>query len=548
MHTTEESNLFHVDMRDGIKLSTHVYFPQGKGPWPVIFSRTPYHHSLPNWKIRARFWVQQGYVFIIQECRGTGSSEGEWLPFLNEQRDGLDSLKWIVQQSWMDGNIATYGASYCGVVQWCMAEHFPPEVKTMFISVTGIERYRQNYMNGMFRHDIYTVWALDNSGVAPLDPSKNLYEEALTIRPHMEMDTRLFGTKLPWYRDWITHVDPESHYWSAGLWADLKEIPSNTRVPVMMVAGWFDHNLDASIQSYLKLPEATRRDSVFLIGPWVHTEDVSGDLQYPDHDVFGSGQQKAALEWFDHHLKGKPFGMSKGSVHTYTIGEHRWENRDGWIRPARQLSYFLTATDGQFCTLEQQRANDNTSISFEYNPEEPVQTKGGSALLAYLSGDPHAAPPASVRQDEPGTRADVLTFMSPNVEEDMRIAGSMKAHLFVSSDADDTSFTVTVMEQLPDGTSYNIRDGITSLRFRNGVANEYSPHEVVEAVIELWPITWTVKRGSRLRIDISSSNFPAYHIHPNVAGSWAHQEVVKTAKQEVYVGGDYASWIEIPMD
>src|SRR5699024_9269858 len=146
----------------------------------------------------------------------------------------------------MDGNVATYGASYSGVVQWCMSESFPLEVKTMFISVTGIERYRQNYMNGMFRHDIYTVWALGNSGVEPLRSEKEIYKEALKVRPHIEMDRHLFGTKLLWYRDWITEVSPDSPYWNNGLWSELKEIPRKVDIPIMMVAGWFDHNLDAT--------------------------------------------------------------------------------------------------------------------------------------------------------------------------------------------------------------------------------------------------------------------------------------------------------------
>lgn len=235
-----ENKQFHVKIRDGVRLSTHVRLPKDSGPWPVIFSRSPYPGLLPVWLQRAAYWSGQEYAFVYQECRGTGQSEGDWAPFVHEMQDGIDSLDWIINQEWSNGNIGTYGASYSGTLQWCMAEQLPPEVKTMFISVAGIERYKQNYMNGMFRHDIYTVWALGNSGLNPIRSNEGLYQEALSVRPHIEMDQRLFGQILPWYRDWISQVDEGSAYWNSGLWAELKEIPRKLKVQVMMVAGLFE--------------------------------------------------------------------------------------------------------------------------------------------------------------------------------------------------------------------------------------------------------------------------------------------------------------------
>lgn len=539
---------FLVEMSDGIRLSTFVQFPKGEGPWPVIFGRSPYPDLLPSWLEKAKFWADHGYAFVIQECRGTGGSEGEWRPFVNESSDGLDSLNWIVNQKWMNGNVGTYGASYSGVVQWCMADNLPPEVKTMFISVTGIERYKQTYMNGMFRHDIYTFWAVGNSGTESGQSTIELYRKALKIRPHIEMDKRLIGQVLPWYRDWVTQVDQESNYWNSGLWADLKTMPRKITVPIMMIGGWFDHNLEASVLSYLKLPEATRKDSIFIIGPWIHTQDVSGDMDFPNHDKFGPQQDQAALAWFDHHLKGKKLDQLKGSVQTYTVREESWRTWNGWIKHTDCILYYLTAPDGMTGGLELHKPHSGEEISFEYNPDRPVRTKGGAAIMAYLTGESDASPPASVIQDEPGARDDVISFISSVLEEDLRIAGAIRAHLFVSSDAEDTSFTVNVMEIFPDGRTYNIRDGITSLRYRNNatVLCPYRPYDTVAAEIVLWPITWTIKKGSQLRVDISSSNFPAYHAHPNTAGPWAYQKDVKIARQTIHCGDVNASWIEIP--
>jgi hypothetical protein len=169
--------------------------------------------------------------------------------------------------------------------------------------------------------------------------------------------------------------------------------------------------------------------------------------------------------------------------------------------------------------------------------------------MHYLTGDPDAVPPASVVQPPPGARPDVVSFLSEPLTEDLRIAGRIRACLFVSSDAEDTAFTVQVMEVLPDGKAVNIRDGITSLVYRNGatVPIRYTPGDVVEAVIELWPITWTVKRGSRIRVDVSSSNFPAYHVHPNIAGTWALIADTRAARQTIHLGGMYDSRIEFPV-
>ncbi len=535
-------------MKDGTRLSTYVQFPEGVGPWPVIFSRSPYPGMLEIWKERAKLWAEHGYVFVYQECRGTGGSEGEWVPFIYEKTDGLNSLDWIINQDWMDGNIATYGASYSGVVQWCMAEELPPQVKTMFISVTGIERYRQNYMNGMFRHDIYTLWAVGNSGMESRFPLENTYEEALRVRPHIEMDTHIYGKKLPWYRDWVTNVEEQSPFWSSGLWAEMKEIPRKIEVPIMMVAGWFDHNLDASIQSYKKLPKQVRDESIMIIGPWVHTEDIYGDLDYSNHDQFGQQQFKAALAWFDHHLKGIDCELSKGSVYTYIIREQKWSKWNGWIKGDEFVSYYLTTSDvNKVGTLSTNIIEETIEQSYQYDPEEPVPTNGGSALLAYLSGSPKAAKPGSVPQFEPGWRKDVLSFVSETIDTDMQIVGEIKAFLYVSSDAEDTSFTVTIMEVFPDGTTYNIRDGISSLRYRNNQSYHYRPGDVEKLEIEMWPVTWTIKKGSRIRVDVSSSNFPAYHIHPNYAGPWALQKETKIANQTIYFGGNYNTNIEFPI-
>jgi putative CocE/NonD family hydrolase len=542
-----------VTMSDGVALSTYVCLPAGEGNWPVIFGRTPYSGMLPAWREEAAYWSGNGYAFVFQACRGTGGSEGEWKPFVHEKQDGLDSLNWIIEQAWSNGNIATYGASYSGVVQWAMCAGLPPEVKTMFIAFTGIERYRQNYMGGMFRHDIYTVWALGNAGVPAIASMEfgKLYKEALSVRPHVEMDVTLFGTTLPWYRDWVANVDGNNDYWTTGLWEELRSMPEKARIPILMTSGWFDHNLEATIISFHKLPESIRKQSALAIGPWIHSQRTAGDLDYPNHNRYGENQIKLALQWFDHHLKGRPQRISGHSVTAYAIGEEEWRVWSGWIPQNGQQTFYLTDVDGEKQTggLQEECPAIASSVAYIYDPDHPVPTRGGAALMAYLTGMPDAARPASVLQDAPGTREDVRSFESAVLDEALRISGSIRAVLSVSTDVEDTAFTVCVMEVMSDGRAYNIRDGISSLRYRNeqlGFAS-YAPGEIVSLEIELWPILWTIRKGSKIRVDVSSSNFPAYHAHSNCAGVWAYQKEVKLAKQSLHLGGEHASWIELPI-
>lgn len=532
-------------MRDGTELHTRVYLPDGAGPWPVVLMRNPYAGLTPLLEATARIWNEYGYAAVLQDCRGTGGSGGEWTPFVNERLDGLDTIEWIIRQRWMDGNIGTYGHSYLSAVQLVMADLFPPEVKAMVLSGYSTERFRSHYMNGMFRMDVYTGWALENAGIEPPDP-EHLFARAVSVRPHIEMDERLFGRPLPWYRQWITNTSPLDEYWSRGFWAELREIPKYIQTPVLMVAGWFDHHLDGMLRDYRKLPQGTRAVSRLLVGPWVHTLTSSGDLAYPNGEINILAE---AVRWFDGHLRGVRESLPASEIRAYVVREGRWRRMENEFEPETKRVLYLAGGDGTTPCLSDVPASRDGRSEYRYDPRNPVPTRGGAGLLRYLSGAPDAPKPASLRQEPPGYRDDVITFMSGPLEEDLCIAGSVTVHLYVSSDAPDTAFSVNLMEVMPDGSSYNIRDGITSLSYRNGAERplDYTPGSVEEAAISLWPIVWTVRKGSRLRLDVSSSNFPAYHAHPNVSGCWALQADVQTARQTIYFGGRYPSRIVLPL-
>ncbi|MBM7573046.1 putative CocE/NonD family hydrolase [Aquibacillus albus] len=539
-----------VQMRDGIKLATHVYLPEGEGPWPTILMRNPYPHMNYFFGGILELFSSNGYAGVLQNCRGTSDSEGDWEPYLHERNDGIDMLEWLRSQEFVNGKIGLYGHSYGAFVHLIIANQLPLEVKTLVLSQFGSDRHRSVYMNGMFRHDIYTAWGIQNSGF-DISGQGDIYQQAINTRPHINMDLELFGEKMNWYRDWLTNVSRVSAPWSDGIWAEMKNIPSQINRPVFLIGGWHDHHLDGMDQIYRNLPNETKEKSKFVVGPWAHSLAPIGDLEYPNNNILGTSTIKGILNWFEYQLKGVDVRESVGTVNTYVIRDNKWHTWKQWPPETEKFRFYLQKSED--CAynggiLSQHPLNKGQIISYRYDPENPLPTNGGSALLAWMNPDFKAPQPGSVLQEKPGLRDDVVTFISNIMQEDMMISGNIKVHLAVSTDVEDTAFTVRIDELFESGESYNIADGITSLSYRNQAISKkaYSPNEVVEIEIELWAITWCVKKGSRIRLDISSSNFPAYHLHSNFEGSWAEQAETRVATQNIHVGNT-VSYVDLPI-
>lgn len=532
-----------VPMRDGVHLHTQVYFPNKGDSWPCILVRNPYPNNHALLEASYTQFVKHGYALVIQSCRGTGHSEGEWSPFVNEREDGIDTLQWLTNQSFQNGNIALFGQSYCSFTTWIMADSFPREVKTVFLDLFGVDRYGQMYMNGMFRHDIYTSWAFANSGIETSSDPGQLYQESLHILPHKDADEKLLGRNMPFYQSYISEVRRDSEYWQEGIWADLLRMPSEINIPVFMVEGWFDHHLEGAFKGYSLLPEEVKRKSKFVVGPWDHIGNSPGDRAYPNANLLGSFRIKAALEWFDIHLKGKQQNYSPVSF--YRIGTSNWEERQTTMNQGSPWRLYFSNEPEKKLTHTPQSPS---SVKYVYDPSSPLPTHGGSALLAWITPSFGGAPHGSLSQPEYPERQDVLRFDSSILEKSKKITGSINVSLEVSSDAEDTAFSVKICEVFPDGRSFNIVDGITSLTYRNNsdFPLDYAPNQPVQVLIEMWPTAWEVQAGSIIRAEVSSSNFPAYHVHANTKGPWASMREYKVASQTLYTGSNRGSYIDFP--
>lgn len=531
-----------VAMRDGVELKTEIHLPPGEGPWPTILVRDPY--GLMRYVICAVL-VRYGYACVHQDVRGRWGSSGEWRPFLNERDDGADTLDWILQQPWQNGRIALIGESYLGITQWAVADRLPPEVKTLLPGVSHGDIYEMAYRNGAFAEGVMGVWcySLFQPPLKALQAAGEWRRRVAGCFPALDADPKTFGASWPAYRDFLMHPERGDPYWQSPEYVALRDSHLAVRVPVLMVARSNDFFLAGMVRAFEALP--TRGQSTFILAPGDHggaTGAVKVSQLYRRYfaDV---------VAWLDHHLGAAPLpAQLKPGYLLYVNGADAWRYDETWPHAAEIETLHLDrlseahACDGG--ALLPQASAQPQSVSFDYDPRNPAPTRGGSFILSAA-----VSPPAI--QDQRGDicgRPDVLSFASAPLARDRLIAGVVQIRLRVSSSAPDTAFTVKLSEHFADGTVYNIRDDISTLRLRNKATRylAYTPGEQVELEFNLDPIVWQLRAGSRLRLDVSSSNFPAFNAHPNSAALWSSVAEPIIARQTL-LGGSLTLPIAAPV-
>lgn len=527
-----------VRMRDGVFLETHIYLPEGKGPWPTILVRDPY--ALTKY-ITCEIYVRYGYACVHQDVRGRWGSGGVWYPLVNERNDGIDTLNWILRQPWQNGKLALSGKSYLGLTQWAMADKLPPEVKTFVPGVSHGDFYQMIYHHGMFMQGIAGVWSsgLFKSLTEAFSAGRHWKDDIAGKIPAAGVDPKEFGPAWTAYHDYLMHPEPGDPYWHSPIYEAIHNSYKGVHVPVLMLGRTYDFFLPGMLETYRKLP--TRDESVMYIGPGEHGGAVGDQkVEHPNKHYFAD-----TFAWLDHFLKGKPLPDSlKPGYIVYINGADRWQHYAEWPGQTQPRTLYLdklAASHG--CdrgALSPQKPVADASATYRYDPRNPVPTRGGSFLVA---GD--LMPTASSEQkNNLCERPDVLSFSSAAFPKATLISGGMHVKLLTSSDAPDTAFTVKVSEHFADGRVLNIRDDISTLGLRNGAASRlvYHPGDKVEVDYDLTPIAWQLQAGSRLRVDISSSNFPVFNPHPNKAGLWSTVTAPAVAQQTLYGGS-----LEIPV-
>ena len=526
-----------LPMSDGVSLQTICHRPEGKGPFPTIVMRSSYPFLQRLHHIHAVEYSTRGFAFIYQFCRGQGKSEGKWEPNINDRQDGKETLDWLASQEWVK-NIGYWGSSYLAFTGWIIADIVPDKVKTLYLTHYGTDRFASAYQNGLFRQDVLTAWAMGNAGFL----IEAEYFESLKYRPQVNVDEDLWGQKLDWYRDWITNTNRRDAYWNEGFWEQLREIPGKLKLPVYIGEGWYDHHLGSALNTFISLSSESKKHSTFRIGAWNHNFEPC--LEGKEcHDLRNS-DVRSAFSWFNTILKKEE--EPEGKVLAYEIGSDSWKESQTYpFSNTNQRTFYLSAEEAlpKASSLIDQVEKNTSSLSYVYDPDNPVYSHGAESTLYSIEEI------GSLKQPDCGWREDVISFISKSIEHDLHILGRIQVKLYVSSTADDTAFSAKLMEVHPDGSAYNIRSGITTLGYRAGAdvqRMEYIPGEIVEAEIDMWDISWNLKKNSRLRLDITSSDFPQYAIHTNYAGIWALQKKARKAEQTLYFSEKFPSQIMIP--
>lgn len=544
MQLTIEKNL-PVVMRDGTSLATDVYRPAGSSPHPVVMLRLPYNKEQPVLLFLAGDILriaQAGYAVVVQDCRGTFQSGGTFEPYFQEPDDGEDAIAWAASQPWSTGDVGMMGASYYGATQWLAAMRNPPALKAIAPFITTDQYYdKWTYQGGAFQLGFILQWASATFAVGEVARRLSRGEAgarelgaAITVAD--QVNERYWHTPLgelpeledlaPYVRDWIAHPDYDE-YWRAIAPAEQR---ATTTAPALNFGGWFDLFLGGTLANYTAMKDRVAQK--LIIGPWVH--GYNGGV-YPERN-FGMMAHDAVadvtseqIRWFDHWLKGAANGVETDKpVKLFIMGPDVWREEDDWPLPDTEWRELYLHSDGAAADNEATLSFDAPAAeppdSFSYDPRDPVPTLGGASFLPGLFIAANAGPRD---QSSIETRADVLCYTSEVLAGDLEVTGPLTLVLYVRSSAPDTDFTGKLVEVYPDGRALLVTDGILRLRYREGYSSPrfMSPGEVQRIEIDLVATATVFRAGHRLRLEISSSNFPRFDRNTNTGGVIATEAV-----------------------
>jgi len=568
MTTTSDVRFFYdqrVLMRDGITLSADVYLPHARGPFPTIVHRTPYESSADRWITWAVWWAQRGYAVVVQDCRGKYESDGAFYAYHAEAADGHDTIDWIGNQPWCNGKIGMWGRSYGALVQWLLAPTASSMLTCLAPHVISDDYYADvAYIGGAFQlgHGILStilyqtsVTHVQGAGSAALFNNPRFYR----YLPLVDMDVAAIGKRIPWWRDWLEHPTNDA-YWRAINWGNKLD---RIDVPVFQQSGWYDPYATAALRQHDGLtkqapsPRAQAGQKV-IIGPYAHgvpTGTRLGEIDFgPNAAVDMLGEEK---RWFDHWMREIDTGLLKEPpIRIFIMGANEWRFEHEWPLARTRFTPYYLHSNGRANTLH----GDGTLTpdaptaeppdQFEYDPSLPVWTVGGNNSMDSLT--PHAVEPiiaGPVDQRPLERRDDVLVYTSPVLAEDMEVTGPIEVVLYAASSAKDTDFTAKLVDVFPNGYAMNLAEGIVRARYRCGTDRTelITPGEVAEYRIQLNPTSNLFKRGHRIRIDISSSNFPRFSRNLNTGEDVATGIRMRIAHQTVLHTSEYSSHVVFPV-
>lgn len=545
-------------MRDGTTLYANVTRPAAGGPYPGLVERTPYgkEGGSENTVGSPEFFARRGYAVVIQDVRGRFASEGDFYPFRDDgagvNRDGFDTIQWTADQDWCDGKVGMIGGSYSGATQYRAMLSRPPNLRATYVRESSADYSREwAYRDGAFELDFNSGWAhtLTSGDLEHLVTAAEL-ESRRSVLARVKEEKTQWDSRLPlypcswieglgdWHNDWLAHPESGPYWWEFNIEPYHHEIET----PVCHLGGWFDIFLAGTLKNYtgMKLrnrTEKARSRQKLIVGPWNHGPGSIANQVIGEFDFGPDASQdfnELRLPWFDHWLKGSGNGvMDEPPVRLFVMGVNRWRDEADWPLPdTRYANWYLhSGPSGAIDSLNDGVLSPETPAatagpdSFLYDPYDPTPTLGGNCLGL----------PAGVFDLRPiDTRC--LTYTSAPLSEPLEATGPVRAVLFALSSARDTDWVVRLEDIHPDGYSRQVCDGILRARYHES----FERPELLEAgkvyrfEVDLWATSNVFLPGHRLRVAVSSSNFPRYDRNLNTGGPIHREAVGQTAVNTVF--------------
>lgn len=564
-----------VPMRDGCVLKADLFRPDTPDKLPVLVNRTPYDKKFPQISfntIDAIRAAQRGYNVVFVDCRGRFASPGTFTCFVDEPRDGYDTIEQLAREPWSDGKVGTFGASYMGATQWLAATQLPPSLKAMVPSITASD-YHENwtYQGGAFSLFFNVSWLMSNLALARLmreregnpaarDELTAVMSTMDTMRTRMDFlplnEFPIFRAGAPYFFDWLAHPYYDD-YWRK---LCIEEYYTKIDVPTLNIGGWYDIFAGGTVRNYIGMKTkgagTAGRKPRLVMGPWYHTLPLASlvgqvDMGYRSSfvSIDYDGMQ---LDFFDYWLKGKHNGAGEeGPVRVYVMGANEWRDEKDWpLSGTEWRRYYLhsrgransAAGDG---ALSLETPGSEPADVFLYNPLNPVPTNGGG-LCCYHN----ALPGGAFDQSAIERRADVLVYSTEPLAEDLEVTGPVKLTLYASSSAPDTDFTAKLVDVDECGCfARNLTDGILRARARESKSDPrlITPGKIYEFEIDMWSTSNLFKAGHRIRLEVSSSNFPRFDRNPNTGHDLFADAETQPALQTVRHDRGFASYLTLPV-
>ncbi|UZW54355.1 CocE/NonD family hydrolase [Sphingobium sp. JS3065] len=532
-------------MRDGVGLATNVWRPEGGERVPALLLRSPYgkeevaHGLAPN----VFALVRAGYAVVMQDVRGTFNSDAEFVPHVHDVDDGEDTIRWLAEQPWCDGSVGMWGGSYLGLVQWQAAATGTPALKAIVPVVTSADLYRAPWYSpggALSLHSLIT-WSVAmamNAAVRKLSQGEGEPADVQQLAAMLQnidrimwetpvADKPLVTKYIPWLNEMLAHPSRDE-FWTSQSAVDKAQ---QIKTPALSISGWYDLFVTQQLADYVTMQEragseGARNGQRLIVGPWSHSQTVGCNGVFPDRDFGAAASAMAAqltpahLAFFDRWLKGREDALDGSSpVRLFVMGVDQWRDEQSWpLHDTKFVDYHLdgvgaanTANGNGLLTVDP--ATRDEADHYLYDPRRPVPSVGGNTLAFGFNGP--------VDQSAVEARDDVLCFSSAVLDRPLEVTGPISLKLFVSSSAVDTDFTAKLVDVFPDGRVIPLCEGILRMRYRKSLAEPVtmSPGEVFEITIDVGVTSNVFLPGHRLRLEVSSSNFPRYDRNSNTGGN-----------------------------